>query len=357
MGCGHAGHAHRRQRHVIAQVHVLEEFVGTDLRVLTELVVGLHRLADQVDAPRRLDPVRGGLFGQFGGNQRAQFVLVVVAGLLRGVARVGQQVGAAGQADEVGNLLVAHGAERDVAVAGRIDADGRVELAADHAPGGGVLGVLGALHGADAVHEAEIDVLPLPLVAMARHERGQRGVADIDAGHDVDHRHAHAHRIAHVARAEREPAVGLHGGVGGGQVAVRAVLAETGDRDVHQAGIALARLFVAQAQAGHDAGPVAFYQHVGLVDQRQRLAPLRVVLQVERDARLAAVEVAEQHAGAALAVSQAAQPVAGRRFDLDDLGAHLAQQAGAVRAGDALAEVQYGDARQCVVEHGGLSPG
>jgi hypothetical protein len=83
------------------------------------------------------------------------------------------------------------------------------------------------------------------------------------------------------------------------------------------------------------------------------------VLQVQRQAALAGVELAEVAAVAALPVvvgaQRLAQPhvVALGRFDLDHVGAQVGQQPGAVGAGQHDAEVEHAQARQGTVFGGG----
>src|SRR6185503_5255984 len=106
-------------------------------------------------------------------------------------------------------------------------------------------------------------------------------------------------------------------------------------------------------QALDDAGSESFEEDVGALEQSPHDLLAGVGLEVDGDAPLA--EVADDGIGrmAAVTRAQGARPVAvADAFDLDDLGAVLRQQHGAVGAGDALAEIddlQAGERR--VITH------
>ena len=105
---------------------------------------------------------------------------------------------------------------------------------------------------------------------------------------------------------------------------------------------------MAEAEPLHHAGPEVLDQHVGLADEAMHQGDRLGMLQVEREAALAGVELAEI---GALAVAQRraqAHVVALGRFDLQHVGAHVGEQARAVRAGQHDREVEDAEAGERV---------
>src|SRR5690606_2483296 len=98
-------------------------------------------------------------------------------------------------------------------------------------------------------------------------------------------------------------------------------------------------LLVAAAQPLHRAWPVVLDQDVGFRGETvdQRLSVLR--LQVDHEAALVAVQVAEEADGEA---GQAARGVAlGRRLDLDHVGAEVSEHRARGRPTHGMAELQH----------------
>ena len=96
----------------------------------------------------------------------------------------------------------------------------------------------------------------------------------------------------------------------------------------------------AEAQPLHHAGPEILQHHVGAVDQIPEDLEIGGVLEVEPDAALVAVP---QHEGRALAFDEgrrAAHGIALRAFDLDDVGAEIAQLHAAERARQVRRQVE-----------------
>ena len=152
-----------------------------------------------------------------------------------------------------------------------------------------------------------------------------------------------------------EAGIGLQDRVHRRTFGERARLAEARDRQIDDARFALGDRGVAEAQAIDHAGPEALQEHVGTVDQAPQDGAAILLLQVERDGALA--EVGGQRIGALVAIHHAeiACPVADAgRLDLDDVGAILCEQHGAIGTGDALAHVDHLQAGEwLVVAHGG----
>jgi hypothetical protein len=125
----------------------------------------------------------------------------------------------------------------------------------------------------------------------------------------------------------------------------RAALPVAGDRAVHQGGVDLPERIPAEAQAVHDAGPELLDQNLGLGDERQEPRDLLRVLEVERQAALAAVEQREAQALAVQPGRVAAHAVAlAGALDLDHLGAGLGQQQGGQGPGQQGREVEHAQA-------------
>ena len=143
-------------------------------------------------------------------------------------------------------------------------------------------------------------------------------------------------------------ALGLQDQIEGGAVAVGAVLAETGNRAVDDARIALARGLVVQAQAHQRAGAVVLEHDVGALHHAQEgLLALRV-LQVEHHALLVAMQAGEiirfpAGQGRAPGARDVAQSGG---LDLDHLGAEIGEHGRTKRAGERVAQVEYLDAFQ-----------
>ena len=135
-------------------------------------------------------------------------------------------------------------------------------------------------------------------------------------------------------------------------------MAEAGYREVDDAGFALGYVGVAEAQAFDHAGSEALEEDVGAGDKAPQDGAAIRLFQVERDGAFA--EVGGERIGALVAVDHAevARPVADAGgFDLDDVGAVLGEEHGAVGAGDALAHVDHLQAGEwLVVAHGGRGP-
>ena len=198
-----------------------------------------------------------------------------------------------------------------------------------------------------AVEHADIDLGRLAgLEAMD--QRGIDGDRGEEARADVADRHADpGRRLALVAGDAHDAAHALHDHVVGGILGVGAAMAEARGRGVDQLGILLVQGVPAVAQLLHRAGPEVLDDHVGLFEQLLEDLALLVVLEVERDAFLAAVDRGEV---GRLALDE--RPVGARvvaalgRFDLDHPRAHLGHQQGAVGAGQDARQVDDDDARQ-----------
>ena len=124
---------------------------------------------------------------------------------------------------------------------------------------------------------------------------------------------------------------------------VGTVLPIAGDPDHDEAAVDGAQGVVAQAPFFHRAGPEVLEQEVGL--RRQLLEDFLSfrLAQIERDALLVARHEGPPKGGFLFAMaSPDAQRVAlVRRLDLDDVGAHIAEDLAAKRPGQQRAELEH----------------
>ena len=109
-------------------------------------------------------------------------------------------------------------------------------------------------------------------------------------------------------------------------------LAVAGDRAIDQPRIDLAQRLVAEPEAVHHAGAEILDQDIGFRDQPMNERDRIGILEVEREASLSRIELAE--IGAVAVADRRAQPhvVAFRRLDLDHLRADVGQQPRAIGA-------------------------
>jgi hypothetical protein len=138
-----------------------------------------------------------------------------------------------------------------------VDALARVE------PGGGLL----LLHVEHAVEQRRRYELA-PAGALARQQGQQDPLHEQHAGHEVAHRRGERlGRVALAGATEQRPGHGLRHPVLAALLHVRPGQPVPGAHGVDQAWVALAELFVAEAQALHGAGPEVVGQHVGACQQ------------------------------------------------------------------------------------------
>src|SRR5207247_3198901 len=103
----------------------------------------------------------------------------------------------------------------------------------------------------------------------------------------------------------------------------------------------------------HRSGPKVFEKDVALPDERPKDRLALRGLEVQGDALLVAVDGHEVRRLAAREGRPAPRVVAlPRLFDLDDLGAHVAQHHRAERPGEAAGEIQAADTGEWLVSSG-----
>ena len=124
-------------------------------------------------------------------------------------------------------------------------------------------------------------------------------------------------------------------------------MAETGAGGVDQGRVAVLEVVPAVAELLHRAGAEILSHHVGTGQQRLEDGAVAIVLEVERNALLAAVD-GDEIGGLAVderAVFAGVVAAAGR-FHLDDAGAELGKDHRAVRSRQHTGEVDDGDAAE-----------
>src|SRR4051812_4657333 len=145
-----------------------------------------------------------------------------------------------------------------------------------------------------------------------------------------------------------------------GAVAVGTVLPVAGDRAIDQGGVRLLQHVVSHAELVQDARAKALDQDVRGLDQLEERLPATLLLQIEADRSLVAVEgEVDRRAGAERVVLLVA--VVGRRpahvvaltgvLDLDHVGAEVGEQQGAETAGQQAGEVEDLDVREGPLAH------
>ncbi len=292
----------------------------------------------------------------------------------------GQRRGAFG--DQLGQCLVVGAVDRvtvDSRVLGQFRPPGGVEEVAevlrvvgDHA-GHAVLGVHGlvpgvhrraetgrALRGLERVPGQVLDEVerdqrvghrdldPLALAGLvAVHQRREDGVGDGQGGDLVADDGRQVDRLAQRAVRDVDQAgSGLHGLVVGGVARAVGVAAEALRVGVDEAGVPRGDVGVVHAEPAQRTRAHVRDQHVGGVDQLERLLALLLVLQVEGDTALVAVHVQVERRHARRRPELADPHGVGRGLDLDHVGAEVAEDLRGVRAHDHRRKVDHANAVQ-----------
>ena len=194
------------------------------------------------------------------------------------------------------------------------------------------------------VQHRDVNVLALAAGLIPVVEGGHNGKGGPHSGADVGNGHAHLLRLAAgFAGNAHQAADALHNLIVSRAALVRPVLPEAGNGAVDDARIDDLDGGVAEAEAGHYAGSKVFHDDIGLGGQLQENIPGLVLLEVEGQAALVAVD--GQEVGAFRA-DKGRPPVAGivaaaRQFNLEDVGAIVAQHQGTERAGQGPGQIQH----------------
>ena len=268
-----------------------------------------------------------------------------------GEARVGEQVLALYHLAQGRPQLGVGGADDEVAVCG-LDCLVRGAHAVGaaqrrgHAARAPKFGAFPDRQSQRGLEQRGVDVLALARLPAADHG-AQDGVGGKQGGAQVGKGNAGFHgRAAGLAHHAHGAAAGLGDQVQAGAHGPGAGLAEARDAGIDQARVDGLQRGVVDLQPRSHAGAIVLDEHVGAAHQFvEGFKPLRV-LQVDLDAALVAVQ--REEAAAVLALEFEAHGAAGlithaRCFDLDHVGAHVAQQHAAIGAGHDLADVEYAD--------------
>ena len=268
-----------------------------------------------------------------------------------GEARIGTEVAAPHGADQTlpGRPVV--GGDQHIAVARRVQAVrchvGQVRpLAGRH-----MAQLLEGRH--EALHHRERGLVQCRVHQLAaaaglaveqRHHGAERAVhrGQIVGGSQGDA----AGRPVRVAGQLADAGEGVADRPVAGPRGVRAGLAVAADAHHHQAGVERLHRVPAEAQALHHAGPVVLDQDIGVRQQPGEHLLAGRLLEIDRDAALAALDRHRLQRHAVGEQAHLAHRVALGRLDLDDLGAEVGQQPATGRAGEGVAQLDHAHAGQ-----------
>jgi len=185
--------------------------------------------------------------------------------------------------------------------------------------------------GVEAVDHGDVDVLaPSRLLPVPQgRQDADRGLHPRD---DVAHGGAHpAGRAALGPGDAHEPAVGLGHHVIGGPLGVlgQRVVTEAADGAIDDSRIDLLQVLPVQAHLLHGRGPEVLHNHVGLLDHLDQDVLGLLVLEVQHDPFLVAVEADEVAAEVLVHLPGKRPELAGivpvGRLDVDDLGPEVGE--------------------------------
>ena len=176
--------------------------------------------------------------------------------------------------------------------------------------------------------------------ALALEQRHHDGERQEVAGREVADRDADPDRLgAGMAGDAHQAAQALGDLVDAGAMAVRAALAEAGDRGVHDPRVDPPHRLVVDAEPVLHADPHVLDEHVRLLGEAEEDALAFLGLEVEHHRPLVAVQVLVVEA---VAIADVAGAVA-RRLDADHLGAPVGEVPDAGRPGPRDREVEHAD--------------
>ena len=295
----------------------------------------------------------GLVLAEHGGEFGAQRVAVGDAVLVAGKARIGAEFGLADFLGELAEGAVIADADEDVVGPGREDRVGH-EIGMLVAGQARRLAVHEIIRGV-RMHDGEAGLVQRGFEKLAeagalplrqRHQDADRGVKP---GGDVDQRNADPHRAALRRAGRRDHAGhGLDDGVIAGIAAARAVGAEAGNPAMHQLRKFRAQHVVADAPFVERARLEILDQDVGGLQHLHQHGAAALGGEVEPDRALVAVDADE--IGRVLLVERrapVAHLVAGRRLDLDDVGAVVGEDLRAIGAAEHARQIDHAQAGHC----------
>ena len=200
-----------------------------------------------------------------------------------------------------------------------------------------------------AVHQGHIHLLPKAR-AGALQERCLDATEGVHGTQQVGHKGGCGRGVFTVAgvlgQQPFKATGGLHDHGVGRLVGQWPALPVARDGAVNELRIDRAQNRCAQPQPLHHARPKVFQHHVGLQYQALDDGHAFRCFQVQHQALFARVQLAKVGAEAITQRLALAHVVTFRRLDLDDLGAQVGHQSGAIRPGNHEAEVEHTNAAQ-----------
>ena len=331
-------------------VHLDQRAARCDLRVVDQLADAVDRADRDAVGEEELLPFLVRPREERVLERRDEAVAIARAVGVGAIARiVGQLRTPDDGAEHLPELLAAHG-QRQVARARAEGLVGQERLVGGaHRLGEPAVGQVTADHGAEQ-RELSLEHRDVDGLAVARSLAGAKREEDaerrVHARRHVRDGHPAAHAVpARLAGHTDHPALRLEDQVERRPVAVRAVLAEPGDRAVDDPLIARPRRLVAEAEPGEGADAIVLQHHVGPLDEAEEELPAPRVLEVDLDALLVPVQA---HEVRGLAAGQRRAPGAGdvavaHGLQLDDAGAEVRQHGRTERAGQGMAQIEHRD--------------
>ena len=327
-----------------------ERVARFDLRVLDDLREIVDRAHRNIVGEQQRLPLLVRLGQKYLLQHRQQSRAVLVALQRAAEAGIVGQVGTAQRRAQLLPQFVARDRNREVA---RLGMKGLVRHQRRVGVAGGfrnfAIGAKGADHRAEqrklAFEHGDVDLLAFAGFFFHA-QREHDAVGRVKTRRHVGDRHASARAAAaFITRDTDHAAFGLQDKVERRAVAVRAVLAETRDRAVNDAGVALLRLRVIDAEPLQRADAVILDHDVALFEQLEEELLALGLFHIEDDAALVAVQAHEVRRLAARdGHAPAAREIAfARRLYLDQLRAVVGQHGRAKRPRERVREVQHLD--------------
>ena len=150
-------------------------------------------------------------------------------------------------------------------------------------------------HRDEGVVHRDLDAVSDPGV-LAPQQRDQHAAQPVQRGRDVGDRNSGDRGATVVAKRHAEHAAHrLDREIVGGPLAVWPIAAKRIDRAVDDRGIPPRNLLVPDAEALDDAGTKRLHEHVRFRAELEQALSVSLILEVQHDALLAAIQTAEEH--------------------------------------------------------------
>ena len=318
----------------IRVLHRPPEAGGGEVGIVEEIVGRVDRHARDVRRVERLEPLGGGAFGEQLAEHGVDLVDVREAARQGREPRVLGEVGPVRDLEQRRPLAVGVGEGADPAVAGTVRAPVRGERARiAHRPPRRLVGLsvemLEHVEGDEGLEHRHFDALAFA-GARAVHERREHRDRDVQPGHLVRDDGADIARLA-VDRLQRgEPRHRLDHVVVRGLVSVGPGAAEPPGPAVDDRRVARAHRGVVEPELVDCLRAHVVHERVRALEEAHHRLQAAGVLEIEHDAALVAVVGEEDRAHPVVDRRRpgAAHRVAAGGFDLDDVGAQIAEHLG-----------------------------